>query len=353
MEEYLFQKSELLISEDGANLVKRTKDIAFIATGKYWVNNHAHIMNSIDISILMYIKFYINNISIKDYVTGSAQPKLTQRNLALIKVPLPPLPEQQRIVSKIEELFAELDKIDKAQETYDSAAKQLREKVLDCAMRGKLVPQDPNDEPASELLKRIEEEKQQLIEQKVVPKVANSSIENNELPFSIPNSWKFVRLGMIANTTKFQSIKPNDIPLGTWIVGMGDIEKETGKILKQEYISEYSDIKSNKYKFSKSDILYGKLNPYLKKIFVAPQEGVCTTEFIPIHLYGYCSPEYYSMILKYKHISLLIDEASYGATLPRVKPNFIGNLIVPLPPMNEQFNIVQKAKQIFTLFNLI
>lgn len=94
----------LLISEDGANLLARTKPVAFIATGKYWVNNHAHIMNSIDVNILFFLADYINSIDLSMYVTGSAQPKLNQQNLNKIVLPLPSLSEQIRINLRLEQL---------------------------------------------------------------------------------------------------------------------------------------------------------------------------------------------------------------------------------------------------------
>ncbi|MCE4958091.1 restriction endonuclease subunit S, partial [Macrococcoides caseolyticum] len=102
VEKYIFDRPLLLIGEDGANLKSRTKPLSFIASGKYWVNNHAHVLDSINIGILNYLKFYINNASIHHLITGSAQPKLTQSKLSSLFVPLPSLDEQIRIVKKLE-----------------------------------------------------------------------------------------------------------------------------------------------------------------------------------------------------------------------------------------------------------
>lgn len=101
----------MLIGEDGANLLTRSKPIAFIAKGKYWVNNHAHVLDfpvSIDKE---YVMFYINSISLSAYVTGTAQPKMNQANMNTILVPLPPSSEQHRIVKKLESLLALCDKL--------------------------------------------------------------------------------------------------------------------------------------------------------------------------------------------------------------------------------------------------
>ena len=95
----------MLIGEDGANLLARTKPIAFIARGKYWVNNHAHVIdfpNGID---MKYMTFYMNAINLAAYVTGTAQPKMNQARMNGILIAIPPITEQHRIVAKLEELL--------------------------------------------------------------------------------------------------------------------------------------------------------------------------------------------------------------------------------------------------------
>ena len=111
VDRYLFDKPLLLIGEDGANLINRSTPIAFIARGKYWVNNHAHVLDYYNEELMQYMCLYINAISLVDYVTGTAQPKMNQEKMNSIMVALPPLAEQKRIVAKIEELFAEIDKL--------------------------------------------------------------------------------------------------------------------------------------------------------------------------------------------------------------------------------------------------
>ena len=111
VDRYLFNKPLLLIGEDGANLINRSSPIAFIAKGQYWVNNHAHVLDYLNEYLMQYMCWYINAISLVDYVTGTAQPKMNQEKMNSILVALPPLAEQKRIVEKIEQLMKEIDKL--------------------------------------------------------------------------------------------------------------------------------------------------------------------------------------------------------------------------------------------------
>ena len=104
--DYIFDEDALLISEDGANLLARSTPIAFPATGKYWVNNHAHILKFESMITQRFVELYLESIPLDEYITGAAQPKLNQKALNSIPIPVPPLPEQQRIVAILDEAFA-------------------------------------------------------------------------------------------------------------------------------------------------------------------------------------------------------------------------------------------------------
>ena len=155
VDNYIFNERLLLVGEDGANLLSRAKNNAFFAEGKFWVNNHAHILDSYPKKVLDFVAIVINSMNLEMYISGSAQPKLSQDNLNRIPIPLPPLAEQQRIVAEIERWFSLIDTIEQGKENLQNTIKQTKNKILDLAIHGKLVPQDPSDEPASELLKRI------------------------------------------------------------------------------------------------------------------------------------------------------------------------------------------------------
>ena len=176
IDKYIFDERLLLIGEDGANLVTRSKPIAFFAEGQYWVNNHAHCIDATDKFILEYLCFYINAISLEKYVTGSAQPKMTQDNMNSILIPLPPYSEQKRMSQRLNEVMYTVDNIEIEKADISELASKAKAKILDLAIRGQLVPQNPDDEPASVLLERIRAEKEELIKQGKIKRDKKESI---------------------------------------------------------------------------------------------------------------------------------------------------------------------------------
>jgi type I restriction enzyme M protein len=124
--DYILDDYVLLISEDGANLKARTSPIAFTASGKIWVNNHAHILKFKEKATHKLVEIYLNKTDISQYITGQAQPKLNQQNLNNIKIPLPPLSEQQKIVSEIEKIEAKI----KVLETEITEIPKEKEQIL-------------------------------------------------------------------------------------------------------------------------------------------------------------------------------------------------------------------------------
>jgi type I restriction enzyme S subunit len=157
--DYLFDGEYLLIGEDGANLISRTTQIAFKASGKFWVNNHAHVLKIEGDIPIEFVEGYINGIDLIPYVTGSAQPKLTQKKLDIIPTPLPPLSEQLVIVERVQNLFHFADEVKQRVTAASAHTNHLTPSILARAFRGELVPQDPRDVPASVLLERIKHER--------------------------------------------------------------------------------------------------------------------------------------------------------------------------------------------------
>jgi type I restriction enzyme S subunit len=156
IDDFLFDEELLLLGEDGAPFFDPLKNKAYIIRGKSWVNNHAHVLRArASITSNSYLCYYLNVFRYDGYVSGTTRPKLNQGPMRKIPVPLPPLPEQKRIVSEIDRLLTIADANERIIEESVASAKILKQSILYNAFRGKLVPQDSSDEPASVLLERI------------------------------------------------------------------------------------------------------------------------------------------------------------------------------------------------------
>ena len=127
---YIFDGDYLLISEDGANLVARSTPIAFSITGKNWVNNHAHVLQFQDKATQKYVEIYLNMIDLEPWINGAAQPKLNQDNLNKISIPLPPLSEQQRIVSILDTFEASIQNLEAQLSQREKQYDYYRNKLL-------------------------------------------------------------------------------------------------------------------------------------------------------------------------------------------------------------------------------
>ena len=242
---------------------------------------------------------------------------------------------------------------------------QLKNSILQMAVQGKLVPQDPNDEPASVLLKRIRVEKEQLIKEGKIKKEKNPSLifrgaDNlpyekigrnepvciaDEVPFEIPQSWEWVRFGMIStySYTK-KKINAQNADPKMWGLDLEDIEKG-GRLLDQKTVGERKAV-GDKTIFDSGDILYSKLRPYLLKILVAPDCGICTPEIVPFKVFGNIVPDYIVAFLKCPYVNTVINSVTYGVKMPRVGTKTMTELLVPIPPLSEQKRIIKKLCEV-------
>ena len=243
-------------------------------------------------------------------------------------------------------------------------AQQLKNSILLMAVQGKLVPQDPNDEPASVLLERIHAEKERLIKEKKIKREKNPSVifkgaDNtpyekigdevrsltDEVPFDIPDSWEWVRLGNISSYAGAkQKVNATSADPSIWGLDLEDIEKG-GRLLEHKTVGERKAV-GDKTVFTKGDILYNKLRPYLLKILVAPDDGICTPEIVPFRVYGGIDPNYIVNYLKSPYVDNLINSITYGVKMPRVGTETMTSLLVPIPPLEEQQRIVEKIDEV-------
>lgn len=272
------------------------------------------------------------------------------KNLSL---PVPPLAEQKRIVKKIEELLPLVDKYEKAWKRLEELNKKfsldMQKSILQEAIQGKLVEQRKEEGTGEELFKEIQKEKQKLIEEGTLKKQKSlSKITEGEIPFDIPETWKWVRLGEISTYSQAKrKVKVGNIISPIWSLDLEDIEKESGKIIRH-IMSNERKISGEKIIFENGQILYSKLRPYLKKILIAPDRGICTPELVPFDIIGNFDSRFIVFVLKSSYVDFLINSTTYGVKMPRVGTETMTNLLIPLPSLAEQKRIVEKIEELST-----
>ena len=235
--------------------------------------------------------------------------------------------------------------------------KKLRQKILDLAIHGKLVPQDPNDEPASVLLERIKAEKERLIKEGKIKRSKKSAKTSDtphyeNVPFDVPDSWVWTTLGEISNYGDSNNVSVTDIADDEWILELEDLEKDTASII-QILSKKERSIKGVRHKFKKGDVLYSKLRTYLNKVLVAPQIGYCTTEIIPFNSYFGISAHYLCHVLRSAYFLDYTQQCGYGVKMPRLSTNDACKGMIPLPPLAEQHRIVAEIERWFSLIDQI
>ena len=223
--------------------------------------------------------------------------------------------------------------------------KKLRQKILDLAIRGKLVPQDPNDEPASVLLERIRAEKEQLIKEGKIKRSKKSAATDKShyenVPFEIPENWVWTTLGEISNYGQCENVDVDKIAANEWILELEDIEKDSGHII-QKLCKDDRKACGTRHKFYRNEILYSKLRTYLNKVLVAPSSGFCTSEIIPIHCIE-TNPWFICFVLRSNYFLDYTASLGYGVKMPRLGTNDALISYIPLPPLSEQARIVDEV----------
>ncbi len=295
---------------------------------------------------------------IKNAGHGISMVHMTKEKMEQLIVPLPPLAEQHRIVAKINELMGLIDRLENSrcsQEAVRTAARDsalaalrnaatpaeveaawtriaermedlfttpdnltpLREAVLQLAVQGRLVPQDSNDEPASQLLEHIRKEKARLERDKQIKKQKSlPTIQDEELPFEIPLNWEWTHLGEITSYGSTEKVAPGEVDEATWVLELGDIEKVSSRLLNRVHYG-MRHFKSTKNCFCKGDVLYGKLRPYLDKVILADEDGICTSEIMPIRGFVGLAPQFIRLVLKSPYFVQYANSSTHGMNLPR------------------------------------
>jgi type I restriction enzyme S subunit len=229
------------------------------------------------------------------------------------------------------------------------AVPRLRRFILNLAVRGKLVEQNPEDEPASELLKRIEQEKVRSNNAAGIRKTKPlQPTIGDDVPFSLPKTWLWARLGEVFDYDAGTKTEPKQLPKNAWLLELEDIEKDSGKIIQRFRVDERSP-KSTKSGFHPGDVLYGKLRPYLNKAVVADSPGFSTTEIVALRCYGESAPRYTCLAMRRPDFVDYVTRLGQGTKMPRLRTEDALSGLFPLPPLAEQHRIVAKVDELMAL----
>ena len=318
----------------------------------------------------LFLSSFIARKQFEKFVIGTAIPTFSQEKLSRMYVPLPPLQEQQRIVEKLKELEPYINDYDKAYEKIEKLNTDfpdlLKKSILQEAVQGKLVPQDPTDEPASVLIEQIRQEKEQLIKDKKIKKDKNESYIfrrdnshyekigkeehciDDEIPFDIPDSWKWCTLASVTEQIHY-GYTASAAPVGdAKLARITDIQDN--KIM-WETVPYCSISKENlpKYKLKNRDILIARTGGTIGKTYIVRNlnENAVFASYliraIPLQL---VNEEYLKLFMESPLYWEQLKAYSMGTGQPNVNGQSLSKLRLPLPPLNEQQRIVKKKKNI-------
>ena len=275
--------------------------------------------------------------NIKDKAEGGAQPNISKEKLINFPFPLPPLKEQHRIVQKIEQFFALVDIIEVNKKALEKLIERAKSQVLNDAVAGKLTHQDPNDEPAEELLKRI----------------GKTTAPDTPYEKMLPKGWAWCKLGEVCSFENGYAFNSNDcqkkgIPLiRISNIKDGEIDISKAVYIEAEYdkrfIIEYGDLL-----IAMSGATTGKMGVYKldRKALLNQRVGN-----IKVRNKDVCFSEFRDYFMQTKSNEIL--KMAYGGAQPNISGKMIKNLFFPLPPLKEQPRIVQKIESYFTFFDVI
>ena len=356
----LVKKGDLVISginvEKGA-LAVYEEDKDALATIHY--SSYEYDKNQVDIE---YLKWFLKSRTfqniVKEQVGGGIKTELKPKKFLPLKIKLPGLDEQIDIARKIDNVTAEIDDLSETNNHNQTLLIQLRQAILQEAVQGKLIPQDPNDEPASELLKRIKAEKEKLIaegklkKQKPLPPIAE-----DEILYELPQGWEWVRFNELQKITEYgTSQKASEVNVGVPVLRMNNIN--SGVILYDKLKYVVSTIKDlPRLYLKKYDLLFNRTNSFelvgKTGIFIDEDNKYTFASYlIRVSFFNDLIVPHYinlylnSLVFRKSQIEPLIIQQCGQANVSGTK---LKNTLVPIPPFEEQKRIVSKADQLMNL----
>ena len=372
-EKYLLHKNDIVFARTGATVGK-----SFLISDLPYASVYASYLIRIRLISGIsenYIYQFFNSNCYWEQITGRSvgvgQPNCNGTSLKELFIPLPPQVEQSRIVSIANNLLKISDVISSEREKISELIQTINSKILDLAIRGKLVPQDPNDEPASVLLKRIRAKKEELIKQGKIKRDKKESVifkgDDNSYYLKtgrklesmadwrfdkLPNNWGICCIGEICDYGNCINVETSYIDDSDWVLELEDIEKGTGAVL-QKITKKQRMSTSTKHRFHSGQVLYSKLRPYLNKVVLADEDGYCTSEILPLDFSSVILSGYARYYLMSPTFLSYADRCSYGVKMPRLSTTDGKKAIITIPPLAEQHRIVNAIETYFSYLEQI
>ena len=307
-----------------------------LAIGDFYATEHAVVVERFSDTDLMWTYYVLIALNLNQYATATAQPGLAVNVINDVIVPVPPFQEQCRISKAVTRLFSLINEIEHGKQKLQGTIKQTKSKVLDLAIHGKLVPQDLNDEPASELLKRIN------------PKA--EIITDNGHYQKLPEGWCLTKGKFIFNQMK--SSKPTGEVFRYIDIDAIDNKQQ---IIRNIKILKVANAPSRASRFTqKGDVVFSLVRPYLRNIaMVMEDDCIASTGFYVCHPTKVLLSKYCFYLMNSRYVVDGLNKFMKGDNSPSITKADIDNWVYPLPPLTEQKLIVAKIEELFTQLDTI
>ena len=356
IETYLLEKNDILFARTGGTVGKSflVKDVPerAIYAGYLIRTRYSKLLCPEYLKYFMKSELYWKQL--KNGTIATAQPNCNGKTLSKMILPLPPVEEQKRIVAKIEELLPQIDRYEKAWSKLEEFNKHfpedMQKSILQYAVQGKLVEQRAEEGTAEELYKKIQAEKQKLTAEKKIKKEKPlPEITAEEIPFDIPESWKWVRLGEIGFTNIGLTYKPKDVCSENGTIVLRSSNIQNGKLIFNDIVRVSTNIPDNKM-CQKDDILICARNGSKRlvgKAAIIDKNGMSFGAFMAVFR-SICN-HYILYIINSAYFRNTLLKDTGTTTINQITQEMLRTFLVPLPPLEEQKRIVAKIEKLLPL----
>ena len=306
-----------------------------VATGKFYATEHAVVVETFGELDLRWGVYLLTQLNLNQYATATAQPGLSVNKISEAKLPFPPFAEQKRIVTELEKWLNLIDQLESDKTSLEASIKQAKSKILDLAIKGKLVSQDPSDEPAIEVLKRIN------------PRF--TPCDNSHYPFILKNGWCFA----YGKDIFLQMINAKPIGKQFKYIDIDSINNKTHTI-KPKIISTDKIPSRATRKTESGDIVFSMVRPYLKNIALVKESNcIASTGFFVCRSNGILNCNYLLYLMLSNYVVNGLNSYMKGDNSPSINNYHIQNYLYPVPPLAEQYRIVVKIEELFSILDKI